>query len=193
MLLCFDVLIQYLCTLAVGDGFDAAKIFEEIKSTYCFASITEDEWQEVVFFLIQGGKALQQYDDYKKVELVDGLYKITSRRMAMRHRMHIGTIVSDAMMKVKFVSGGFIGVIEEWFISRLEPGDVFTLAGRKLEFVMLKDMTVLVRNSNAKKSIVPSWMGGRMSLTANLGLMLRKMMNRPYPLREVKKSQNSLL
>jgi ATP-dependent helicase Lhr and Lhr-like helicase len=179
MLLCFDVLIQYLCTLAVGDGFDAAKIFEEVKSTHCFASITEDEWQEVIFFLIQGGKALQQYDDYKKVELVDSLYKITSRKMAMRHRMHIGTIVSDAMMKVKFVSGGFIGVIEEWFISRLEPGDVFTLAGRKLEFVMLKDMTVLVRNSNAKKSIVPSWMGGRMSLTANLGLMLRKIMNNP--------------
>jgi ATP-dependent helicase Lhr and Lhr-like helicase len=181
MLLCFDVLIQYLCTLAVGDGFDAAKIFHEVKSTHCFAAITEDEWQEVVFFLIQGGKALQQYDDYKKVELVDGLYKITSRRMAMRHRMHIGTIVSDAMLKVKFVSGGFIGVIEEWFISRLEPGDVFTLGGRKLEFVMLKDMTVLVRNSSSKKSIVPSWMGGRMSLTANLGLMLRKMMN-PRPL-----------
>jgi ATP-dependent helicase Lhr and Lhr-like helicase len=81
------------------------------------------------------------------------------------------------MMKVKFVSGGYIGVIEEWFISRLSPGDVFTLAGRKLEFVMLKDMNVLVRNSKAKKSIVPSWMGGRMSLTANLGLMLRKKMN----------------
>lgn len=180
MLLCFDVLIQYLCTLAVGDGFIPAQVFEEIKSTYCFASITEDEWQQVLLFITQGGKALQQYDDYKKVEVTEGVYKITNRRMAMRHRLHIGTIVSDAMLKVKFVSGGFIGVIEEWFISRLETGDVFTLAGRKLEFVMLKDMTVLVRNSNAKKSIVPSWMGGRMSLTANLGLMLRKMMN-PHP------------
>lgn len=181
MLLCFDVLIQYLCTLAVGDGFVPVKIFEEVKSTHCFSAITEDEWQEILHFITQGGRALQQYDDYKKVEVVDGVYKISSRRMAMRHRMHIGTIVSDAMLKVKFVSGGFIGVIEEWFISRLETGDVFTLAGRKLEYVMLKDMTVLVRNSNAKKSIVPSWMGGRMSLTANLGLMLRKMMNSPAP------------
>ena len=157
------------------------KIFEEVKSTHCFSAITEDEWQEILHFITQGGRALQQYDDYKKVEVIDGVYKISSRRMAMRHRMHIGTIVSDAMLKVKFVSGGFIGVIEEWFISRLETGDVFTLAGRKLEYVMLKDMTVLVRNSNAKKSIVPSWMGGRMSLTANLGLMLRKMMNSPAP------------
>lgn len=192
MILCFDVLIQYLCTLAVGDGFVPAQIFEEIKSTYCFSSITDNEWQEILHFITQGGKALQQYDDYKKVEVTDGVYKITGRRMAMRHRLHIGTIVSDAMLKVKFVSGGFIGVIEEWFISRLEPGDVFTLAGRKLEFVMLKDMTVLVRNSNAKKSIVPSWMGGRMSLTANLGLMLRKMMN-PSPLKKSKAPEIAVL
>jgi len=177
MMLCFDVLIQYLCTLAVGDGFRPEQIFKEIKSTYSFASITEDEWREILFFLTQGGKALQQYDEYKKIEVIDGLYQITGRRMAMRHRMHIGTIVSDAMLKVKFISGGFIGVIEEWFISRLEAGDVFTLAGRKLEFVMIKDMSVLVRKSNAKKAIVPSWMGGRMSLTANLGLMLRKKIN----------------
>jgi ATP-dependent Lhr-like helicase len=34
-------------------------------------------------------------------------------------------------------------------------------------------MTVLVRKSNAKKSIVPSWMGGRMPLTANMGVLLR--------------------
>jgi ATP-dependent Lhr-like helicase len=78
------------------------------------------------------------------------------------------------MLKVKFLSGGYVGVIEEWFISRLLPGDVFTLAGRKLEFVMIKDMTVIVKRSNAKKSIVPSWMGGRMSLSANLGVLLRE-------------------
>jgi ATP-dependent Lhr-like helicase len=54
------------------------------------------------------------------------------------------------------------------------PGDVFTLAGRKLEFVMIRDMTVIVRKSNARKSIVPSWMGGRMALSANLGRMLRQ-------------------
>src|ERR1044071_451075 len=91
--------------------------------------------------------------------------------------MHIGTIVSESMMKVKFVSGGYIGVIEEWFISRLQPGDVFTLAGRKLEFVMIKDMTAFVRKSNAKKSIVPSWQGGRMPLSANLGKKLRETFN----------------
>ncbi len=124
--------------------------------------------------LTAGGVAFQQYDDYKKIEIIDGLYKINNRRIAMRHRMHIGTIVSDPMMKVKFISGGYVGVIEEWFIAGMQPGDVFTLAGRTLEFVMIKDMTCIVRKSNAKKSRIPSWQGGRMPLSANLGFMLRK-------------------
>jgi ATP-dependent Lhr-like helicase len=140
--------------------------------------LTLDEWQHILQFITSGGTALQQYDEYKKVEVIDGLYKITSRRMAMRHRLHIGTIVSDPMLKVKFMSGGYIGVIEEGFISRLEPGDVFTLAGRQLELVMIKDMDVIVRKSNVKKSIVPSWQGGRMPLSANLGKKLRETFNK---------------
>ncbi len=180
MLLCFDVLIQYLCTLAVSDGFIPSEIFGEIKNTYCYSSIRDEEWQELLFFLTSGGTALQQYDEYKKIEIIDGRYHITNRRIAMRHRMHIGTIVSDAMMKVKFLSGGYVGVIEEYFISRLLPGDVFTLAGRNLEFIMIKDMTAVVKKSSSKKSIVPSWMGGRMPLSANLGFMLRKTFDKAF-------------
>ena len=173
-ILCFDVLIQYLSTLAISDGFYPENIFKEIKSTFCYRDITKEEWLQIIHFSTEGGVALQQYDDYKKIEIIDGLYKINNRRIAMRHRMHIGTIVSDPMMKVKFISGGYVGVIEEWFIAGMQPGDVFTLAGRTLEFVMIKDMTCVVRKSNAKKSRIPSWQGGRMPLSANLGFMLRK-------------------
>lgn len=176
-LLCFDVLTQYLCTLAISEGFYPPDILEEVLSTYCFGEMEEEEWQKILYFITAGGNALQQYDEFKKVEVIDGLYRITSRRIAMRHRLHIGTIVSDPMLKVKFLSGGYVGIIEEWFISRLSPGDVFTLAGRNLEFVMIKEMTVIVRKSNSRKSIVPSWQGGRMPLSANLGAMLRRKFN----------------
>jgi ATP-dependent helicase Lhr and Lhr-like helicase len=180
MMLCYDVLIQYLSTLAISEGFRPEELYPEIISTHCYREMTEEEWGAILQFVTAGGTALQQYDEYKKIEIIDGLYRITSRRLAMRHRMHIGTIVSESMMKVKFMSGGFIGVIEEWFISRLNPGDVFTLAGRRLELVGIKDMTVLVRNSKSKKSIVPSWEGGRMPLSANLGKKLREKFNEAF-------------
>ncbi|HVG11530.1 MAG TPA: hypothetical protein VM843_00945, partial [Flavisolibacter sp.] len=166
-----------LCTLAVSDGFQPDKIFGEVQSTYCFQELTQKEWEEMLYFITSGGNALQQYDEYKKVEVEEGIYKIKSRRIAMRHRMHIGTIVSDAMLRVKFLTGGYIGMIEEYFISRLEPGDAFTLAGRQLELVMIKDMTVMVKKSNVKKSQVPSWLGGRLPLSASLGKVLREKFN----------------
>ncbi|MBI3139563.1 MAG: ligase-associated DNA damage response DEXH box helicase [Sphingobacteriales bacterium] len=178
--LCYDVLLQYLNTLAISEGFTTDQLYAEVISTHCYRSLSPEEWTQLIHFITEGGQAMHQYDDFKKVEVENGLYKINSRRIAMRHRLHIGTIVSDAMLKVKFISGGYIGVIEEYFISRLAPGDVFTLAGRNLEFVLIKDMTVLVRKSTRKKSIVPSWNGGRMPLSANLGKKLRATLNRMH-------------
>ena len=177
IVLAYDVLLQYLMTLGISDGFHAPEIWEEVTNTFCFRDITEDEWAWMLAFLSTGGDALYSYDEFKKLEREGDFFICRSRMLAMRHRLHIGTIVSDAMLKVKFMSGGFIGMVEEWFVARMQPGDAFSLGGRTLEFVMIKDMTVLVRKSNAKRAIVPSWMGGRLPLSANLGKMLRRTYN----------------
>jgi len=174
----FDTLIQYLVTLAVGDGFDDEKIFFEIKQTHAFRELLPQEWNWIMQFITTGGDSLTAYNEFSKVsKITDGLWKVENRQIAMRHRLHIGTIVSDAMLKVKYLTGGYVGMIEESFISRMKPGSSFTLAGRVLEFVIIKEMIVLVRKSNLKQAINPSWMGGRMSLTANLGKLLRKKYN----------------
>ena len=174
MVMTFDVLIQFLVTLAVGDGFDDKVIFEEVKNTFAFSEINEDEWRWVMRFITVGGETLGAYEEFNKVDLVDGLWKVKSRKIAMNHRMNIGAIVSAVMIKVKFMGGGFIGMVEENFVSRLNPGDCFTLGGYVLEFVMIKEMTVLTRKSKSKKAISPSWLGGRVPLSANLSSLLRE-------------------
>ncbi|RKS55764.1 ATP-dependent Lhr-like helicase [Gillisia mitskevichiae] len=176
-LLSFDVLVQYLTTLAVSDGFFPADIYPEIKSTFCFQAITDEQWQWVLNFITKGSQSLQAYDEYKKVEIEeDGKFKVNDRGVAMRHRLQIGTIVSDAVLTVKYMKGGFIGSIEEWFISKLKPGDVFTFAGRNLELVQIKNMQVIVRASKSKTSRVPSWQGGRMAFSAQMSELLREEM-----------------
>jgi ATP-dependent Lhr-like helicase len=177
IVMAFDTLIQYLVTLAVGDGFDDKKIFKEVTSTYAFKELLPSEWDWIMQFITTGGDSLTAYTEFSKVILKDGLWKVESRQIAMRHRLHIGTIVSDAMVKVKFLTGGYVGMVEESFISKIKPGNSFTLAGRVLEFIMVKEMTVLVRKSKLKTAITPSWNGGRMSLSANLGAILREKYN----------------
>lgn len=169
----FDVLLQYLTTLAVSDGFRPEQVYEEIRQTHCFATITDDEWDWCLKFLVNGGDALRAYDEFRKVEVDDGLYQVKSRRVAMRHRMSIGAIIRDAAMHIKFKSGKRLGTVEEWFISQLVPGDHFWFAGRCLELLEIRDMDVIVANSNKGKGKVPSWMGGRMPLSSNLTKVLR--------------------
>lgn len=176
-LLSFDVLIQYLVTLAVGNGFYPKEIFPEIKSTFCFQSITEDQWRWCLNFITLGSQSLQAYDEYKKVEInAEGVYKVESRQIAMMHRLSIGTIVSDSMLMVKYVTGGFIGTIEEWFISKLKPGDSFVFAGRTLELVRLRQMVAQVRKSSKKSGKVASFLGGRLPLSSQMSKILREEM-----------------
>ena len=169
----FDVLIQYLMTLAVSDGFTPDEVLQEVRSTFSFSSISDDEWNWVLNFLTTGGDSLQAYDEYRKLLHHDGLYKVENRMIAMRHRLSIGTIVGDSQLHVKFLSGKYLGTIEEYFISRLEPGDVFWFAGRNLELVRIREMEVHVRKSSRKSGVVPSWQGGRMPLSSQLSEMIR--------------------
>lgn len=172
----WDVLVQYLNTLAVSDGFYPDIIYKEVKGTFCYQAMTRDQWNWLLNFVTKGSQSLQAYDEYKKVEIMeDGLFKINSRMIAMHHRMQIGTIVGDAVLNVKFLGGGYIGTIEEWFISKMRPGDVFTFAGKKLELYGLKNMQVLVRKADpAKSAKLVSWMGGRMSFSAQMSEMIRE-------------------
>ncbi|KIA83002.1 DEAD/DEAH box helicase [Kaistella solincola] len=172
LVLCYDVLLQFVLTLAVGDGFEEKETFKQITQTNAFGDLSTEEWNWVLTFITVGGK-LKNYEEYHKVVIENGLYKVTSRRIAMLHRMNIGAIVSDSMLKVKFFGGGYVGMIEEYFISKLKKQDKFVLAGRVLEVSHVKEMTVFVRNSTGK-GIVPSYLGGRLPLSSYLSGFLRK-------------------
>jgi ATP-dependent helicase Lhr and Lhr-like helicase len=173
-LLSFDVLIQYLVTLAVSDGFIPTNIYPEIKNTFCFQGITAAQWQWCLNFITLGSQSLQAYDEYKRVLVdEDGRFFVDSRQTAMMHRLSIGTIVSDAMVQVKYVTGGFIGTIEEFFIGKMKPGDVFVFAGRTLKLVRIRNMVAQVRRSSKRTRNVVSFMGGRMALSSQMSEILR--------------------
>ena len=169
----FDVLIQYLVTLAVSDGFKPDEILPEIKGTASFSSVTVEEWNWLLNFITTGGASLTAYDEHRKVEIHNGVFKVVNRRIAMRHRMSIGTIVGDNSLFVKYTSGKYLGTIEEYFISRLNIGDVFWFAGQNLELVRIKEMEVHVRKTKRKSAKVPSWQGGRMPLSSQMSEMIR--------------------
>lgn len=139
LLLCYDVLVQYLVTLAVGPGFYPDEVRAHVQSTNAYKDLTDQEWQWCLEFISTGGNSLSAYDEFAKVEIMnDGLWKVNNRKTAMRHRLSMGTIVGDPVVKVKYTSGTYIGTVEESFIAQLKEGDTFGLQGRTWPWLGLR-------------------------------------------------------
>ncbi|WP_454839304.1 ligase-associated DNA damage response DEXH box helicase [Pseudomonas hormoni] len=168
-----DVLVQHLVSMALGGGFLPDELYEEVRGAWAYRDLTLEDWTWALAFVRHGGLSLTAYPDYRRVEPdQQGVWRVPDARLARRHRMSIGTIVSDASIQLKFWSKGGggkqLGSVEEGFIARLKPGDGFLFAGRLLELVRVENMTAYVKRSTVKKAAVPRWNGGRMPLSSEL-------------------------
>ena len=163
-----DVLVQHLVTVALGGGFKQAAMLAEVRTAHAYRELTKDEFQWALDFVVQGGASLTAYPEYHRVQLIDGTYRVPDRGIARRHRLQIGTIVSDSVMQVKYLSGGRIGVVEEGFIARLRSGDCFVFAGRTLEYIRTQEMTAYVKRADKPKGVITSWAGAKMPLSNEL-------------------------
>jgi ATP-dependent helicase Lhr and Lhr-like helicase len=174
-----DVLVQHIVTIALGGGFVADALFHEVRTAWAYRSLTREQFDWALAFCERGGQSLAVYPDYHRIVLgEDGIYRVRDRAIAKRHRLGIGTIVSDAAMQVKYMSGASIGTIEEGFIARLREGDCFFFAGKLLEFIRVRDMAAYVRKATRRKGTVPTWQGSKMALSTELGDAVLEMMQR---------------
>jgi len=168
-----DVLVQHLVTVALGGGFKPDELFDEVRSAFAYRELSRESFDWALAFCERGGESLNAYPDYHRIQPDEaGVYRVPDtpqgRATARRHRLGVGTIVSDASLQVKYMNGGRIGSIEEGFIARLRKGDCFVFAGRLLEFIRVHEMTAWVKKAEKTKGAVPSWQGGKMPLSTEL-------------------------
>jgi ATP-dependent Lhr-like helicase len=171
-----DLLTQHLVTIAAGDGFRPDELLAEIRTCWSFRCLGESDWRWALDFVSRGGEALKAYPEYRRVEEVDGWHVVRDAQIARRHRMQVGTIVSDAAIDVRFRNGQRLGSVEESFIARLAKGDAFVFGGRVLELLRVENMTAFVQPAKSPKGVVPRWGGGRMPLSTELAEAVRALL-----------------
>jgi ATP-dependent helicase Lhr and Lhr-like helicase len=169
-----DLLVQHLVTLALGGGFTREGALAELRTTRAYAALTDEELGWALDFTTHGGAALAAYPEYARlVRDDDGVYRAANVQVARRHVLNIGTIVSDTAIAVRWLTGGRLGTVEESFVARLTPGDVFLFSGRALEFVRVRDLTAWVRKAKTRANAIPRWQGARMPLSTELAAAVR--------------------
>ncbi len=169
-----DLLAQHAVTIALGGGFRSGELLEEVRGTHAYRDLTDAEWQWVLDFITRGGEALRAYPEYQRVDVIDGVYRVTNKQIARRHLLSIGTIVADSAIDIRYLTGGRLGSVEETFIAKLQPGDHFFFAGKSLEFVRVRNMVAQVRKAHGEPGAVPRWEGSRMPLSSELAEAVRE-------------------
>ncbi|MEM6394294.1 MAG: ligase-associated DNA damage response DEXH box helicase [Planctomycetota bacterium] len=170
-----DVLVQHLVTLAMGGGFTKAEVLQELRGSWAYRELTEQQLDWALAFVVHGGESLRAYPQYARVVLDEktGRYGVTDQKTAKTHRLGIGTITSDTAISLQFASGKKLGTVEESFVGYLKPGDRFVFAGHLLQLVRVQGMTATVKRSTGKKGRVPTWQGGRTPLSTQLADAVR--------------------
>lgn len=170
-----DVLAQHVVTVGVGPGFRASEMLATVRRTWSYQGLSEEEFARVLSMVREGGGTLKAYPEYHKVEEDgEGVYRVTTPRLAHLHRLNIGTITGDGTLEIRLQSGKRLGNIEESFISRLGAGDAFFFAGRMVEFVALRELTAIVRMSKKRSTLTPIWGGTRLPISESLGAAVRE-------------------
>ncbi|MGY3147118.1 ATP-dependent Lhr-like helicase [Bradyrhizobium sp. USDA 3397] len=188
-----DVLAQHVLGCACGEPFLSDELYGEVRTAAPYASLSRQDFDDVVDFVASGGYALKTYERFARIKQdKEGRWRVANPKVRQSYRMNVGTIVEDDMLKVRLVrsrgSGGgstgviarggrLLGEIEEAFIEGLSPGDTFVFSGEVVRYETLVEDQVYVSRAHDKDPKVPSYMGGKFPLSTYLAERVRRLLD----------------
>jgi ATP-dependent Lhr-like helicase len=188
-----DVLAQHVLGRACGEPFLADEFYAEVLTAAPYSKLTRTDFDDVVDFVATGGYALKTYERFARIKQdKQGRWRVANPRVRQSYRLNVGTIVEEAMLKVRLVrsrgggagstgaiarGGRMLGEIEEYFIEGLVVGDTFVFGGEVVRYEALVEDQVYVSRTNDKDAKVPSYAGGKFPLSTYLAERVRKLLD----------------
>lgn len=178
---CLDVLAQQVYGIAISEKTSINDLFRLIRSSYCYKELRKEDLMEVIDYLSGKFNSLEDRHVYAKIwhDEQSGMIGRRGKLARVLYMTNIGTIPEEASVKVK-VGEQTVGTIDEGFLERLRPGDVFVLGGEVYIFKFSKGMTCQVAASANRPPTVPSWFSEMLPLSFDLANEIgrfRKLMN----------------
>lgn len=178
-----DILPQFIMNCLCSEPAKIDDIYQQVLNASPYSGLDIETFEQLFAFTHNGGYALKAYERYCRLAVENGLYSPANKRVIMRHRQNIGTIVEAGRLRVKKLTrshaGKIIGEVEEYFAQQLSKGDSFYFAGEVLIFEGIRDMVVEARSGKAKEPKIPSFQGGQMPLSTYLADAVRELINEP--------------
>lgn len=178
-----DILPQFIMNCVCSQPASIDETYQQVLNASPYSGVDSDTFKQLWAFTQDGGYALQAYERYFRLTQEGGVYSPANKRVIMRHRQNIGTIVEAGRLRVKRLrrahQGKIIGEVEEYFAQQLTKGDSFYFAGEVLIFEGIRDMILEARPGKGKEPKIPSYQGGQMPLSTYLADAVRSLINSP--------------
>ena len=179
-----DVMAQQIYGIAIHEIINIYELFRLIKNSYCYHTLSWDDFNEVIKYLSGEYVSLEERHVYARIwhDKESGQIGKKGKMARIIYMTNIGTIPEETYVTVK-VGEQVVGMIDEGFLERLRPGDVFVLGGNVYLFKFSRGMTAQVSTSVNRPPTVPSWFSEMLPLSFDLAMEInrfRKLMDEKF-------------
>lgn len=172
---CLDVLAQQLLGMAIDRRWGVKEAFELVQRSYCYKDLDFEDFINVLEYLAGEYVELESRRVYAKIWLdrVDERFGKRGRLTRVIYYTNVGTIPQETQVDI-FVRHGkkksWVGSIDEGFLERLSPGDIFVLGGKTWKFKYARGLKAYVSPAPERRPTIPSWVSEMLPLSFDSAL-----------------------
>jgi ATP-dependent helicase Lhr and Lhr-like helicase len=171
---CLDVLAQHVVGAVAADDWTVEGLYDLLRGSYCYRELTRAEFDSVLD-LLAGNAAPDVVEPAPRKIVWDKVRNELSAEPDTRVNAFLGggTIPDIVDYDIYWESKGVrVGSLDEGFVEKLNPGDVFILGSSSWAVTRVQQERVLVEEIYGLPPTIPYWGGDRDSRTCHLGLLV---------------------
>ena len=165
-----DVLAQHIVGMSLTKKWDVDEAYGTIRHAYAYHNLDRNDFMSLLDYLAGNYAGLESKHVYGKIWYDEKEKAFGKRGKYARviYMLNLGTIPDEVAVNVFTPDKKWIGNIEEEFLMRLKPGDIFTLGGHLYKFEYAKTMKAFVTPAAASAPTIPPWFSEQLPLSYEL-------------------------
>jgi ATP-dependent Lhr-like helicase len=164
-----DVLVQHIVGMSINKTWDIDEALAVVRNAYAYTDLKKEDFLSLINYLAGSYVGLESRRVYGKIWYDEKLKQFGKRGKMIKviYMLNLGTIPDTVAVGV-FCGKKRIGSIEEEFLEKLKPTDIFTLGGKLYRFESASGMKCYVSEAKTSTPTIPPWFSEQLPLSYEL-------------------------
>ncbi len=164
-----DVLAQHIMGMSITRKWDVDEAYSLIRGTYAYSELDRGDYLGLLEYLAGNYVGLESRRVYGKIwyDKETNMFGRRGKMARVIYMTNLGTIPDTVAVEV-YEGKKKIGSVEEEFLEKLKPGDIFSLGGRLYSFESAKGMRCQVTAAKSSSPTIPPWFSEQLPLSFEL-------------------------